>query len=106
MTYRATKKATKIWSEQALAEKERIRIEKGEEIGVRPALAEPDYYMKIVIERSATKETAVFECFEGTRCDNYRVYCNGTFQGIQSITTLTANIRKALPRFKSSNHEY
>jgi hypothetical protein len=39
MAYRATKKATKIWSEQALAEKERIRIEKGEEIGIRPALA-------------------------------------------------------------------
>jgi len=56
--------------------------------------------MKITVERRATNEAAVFECFEGDRIDNYRVYCNGDFQGVQSITTLTKNIRKSLPRYR------
>lgn len=42
----------------------------------------------------------MFECFEGNRIDNYSVYCNGEYQGIQSISTITKNIRKALPRFR------
>lgn len=96
MTYRASKKARKLWSEQANAAKERKR-----NIEAEPSpIVFIDHYMKITIERKQTNEVAVFECFEGDRIDNYRVYCNDKFQGVQSITELTKNIRKALPRFK------
>lgn len=96
MTYRATKKARKVWSEQANAAQERKRnTEK-----TPSPIVFIDHYMKITIERRQTNEVAVFECFEGDRIDNYRVYCNDIFQGVQSITELTKNIRKALPRFK------
>ena len=96
MTYRANKKARKLWSAQAVAKKAALRTERGE----REPLVELDHYIKITIERKATGEVAVFECFEGDRIDNYSVYCNNEHQGIQSITTLTKNIRKALPRFR------
>lgn len=85
-----------LWSQQAVAAKERKRVENAEP---RP-LYDIDQYMKITIERRGTGETAVFECFEGDRIDNYRVYCNDKFQGVQSITELTKNIRKALPRYR------
>ena len=97
MGYHDNKKAKKLWSVQANAAKERKRLR---DAGEREPYIELDPYMKITIERKETKEEAVFECFEGTRIDNYRVYCNGVFQGVQSITTLTKNIRKALPRFR------
>jgi hypothetical protein len=85
-----------LWSQQAVAAKERKRSENAEP---RP-IYDIDQYIKITIERRGTGETAVFECFEGDRIDNYRVYCNDQFQGVQSITTLTKNIRKALPRYR------
>lgn len=96
MAYRVTKKAGKLWSEQANAIQERKRnAEK-----TPSSIVFIDPYMKITVERKQTNERAVFECFEGSRIDNYRVYCNDKFLGIQSITELTKNIRKALPRFK------
>lgn len=97
MGYRDNKKARALWSKQAHAAKERVRLEQA---GERQPHVEIDPYIKITIERRATNETAVFECFEGDRIDNYRVCCNGEFKGVQSITTLTKNIRKALPRFR------
>jgi len=97
MTYRENEKAIKQRSERGVAERERLRLEAA-------ADTEPyegyDPYMKITVERRATGETAVFELHEGNRIDNYTVTCNGEHQGIQSITTLTKNIRKALPRFR------
>ena len=94
MTYRANKKARKLWSEQANAAKERKRNSQPSPIVFI------DHYLKITIERRHTNEVAVIECFEGDRIDNYRVYCNEKFIGVHSITELTKNIRKALPRFK------
>lgn len=96
MTYRETKKARKLWSDQANSVQERKR--NADKTPSRIVFIDP--YMKIIIERKQTNELAVFECFEGDRIDNYRVYCNDKFIGVQSITELTKNIRKALPRFK------
>lgn len=96
MTYRVTKKARNQWSARAAARKEQLRRAKGS----RDPYQEIDPYLKITVERRATGELAVFECLEGTRIDNYSVYCNDINQGIQSITTLMANIRKAIPRFR------
>lgn len=96
MAYRTNKKARKLWSEQANAIQERKRnAEK-----TPSSIVFIDPYMKITVERKQTNELAVFECFEGDRIDNYRVYCNDKYLGVQSITELTKNIRKALPRFK------
>jgi hypothetical protein len=96
MSYHANKKARKLWSDQANAKKARLRLEGNE----RELIVELDPYMKITVERMATDESVTIECFEGDRIDNYRVYCNNVFQGVQSITTITKNIRKALPRFR------
>jgi len=96
MTYRANRKARELWSRQANAAKARRRIANGE----RDPLVELDPYIRITVDRKATGENVVIECFEGDRIDNYRVYCNGEYQGVQSITTLTKNIRKAMPRFR------
>lgn len=98
MTYRTTSKARKLWSENANAKQARDRLDNNIDYP-----DEIDHYMKITVERRATGEVAVFECFEGDRIDNYRVTCNGIYQGVQSITTLTKNIRKALPRFRRIN---
>ena len=97
MAYRCTRKRRKIWSQNATTAKERNRLENAEP---RESV-EIDPYIRIEITRRGTGEHVVFECHEGTRCDNYSVYCNGRHLGIQSITTLTAGIRKALPAFKS-----
>ena len=97
MAYRENKKALKQRSERGVAERERIRVDAA---GDAEPYEDPDPYMKITVERRATGEVAVFECLEGDRIDNYTVICNGNNQGIQSITTLTKNIRKALPRFR------
>ena len=69
MTYYANKKARKLWSDQANAKKVRLRMENGE----RDPLIELDPYIKITIERKATNENVVIECFEGDRIDNYTV---------------------------------
>lgn len=97
MAYRENEKALKQRSERGVAERERLRIER---VRGEPIREDIDHYIKITIERRATGEVAVFECFEGNRIDNYAVICNGIHQGIQSISTLTKNIRKALPRFR------
>ena len=97
MTYKRTWKRNKVWSQNANAAKERKRLAGCN----RPReIVEIDPYIKIEITRSGTDEHAVFECYEGNRIDNYSVYCNGKHQGIQSITTLTQGIRKALPAFR------
>lgn len=100
MVYRVTRKAAKVRSGQAVAAKTRKRIEQGELLSVRPPMAILDPYLEITVRRKATGEEALFECYEGDRIDNYSVYCNGKHQGIQSITTLTQNIRKPIPRFR------
>ena len=97
MSYRENEKAIKQRSERGVAERERLRKERAGDEALREDI---DFYMKITVERRATNEVAVFECFEGDRIDNYTVICNGIHQGIQSISTLTKNIRKALPRFR------
>lgn len=96
MSYRDNRKARKLWSKQAHAVKARNRMENGE----RDPLVELDPYLKITVERKATGENVVIECFEGDRIDNYSMYCNGEYLGIQSISTITKNIRKAIPRFR------
>ena len=97
MTYRENKKALKQRSERGVLEKERRRLDRASGEPIREDI---DHYMKITIERRATGEVAMFELTEGDRIDNYAVCCNGVFQGIQSISTLTKNIRMALPRFR------
>ena len=97
MSYRENEKAIKQRSERGVAERERLRIERAGNAAPREDI---DHYIKITVERRATNEVAVFELFEGNRIDNYTVICNGIHQGIQSISTLTKNIRKALPRFR------
>ena len=100
MAYRENKKAVKLRSALGVAEKERLRMERAGDAKPREDI---NYYMKITVERRATNEVAVFELFEGNRIDNYTVICNGIHQGIQSISTLTKNIRKALPRFRRTD---
>jgi len=95
MTYRETRKARKMWAENAVAKKAALR-----ELEIRDEFIDIDPYIEITIRRRHTGEVAVFECFEGTRIDNYSVYCNEIYQGVQGITTLTSNIRKAIPRFR------
>jgi len=95
MAYRATKKARKLWSERANAKKARLALEHGER---RPLLE--DDHIKIVIERKATGERAVFELFPGDRCDNYTAYCNDKRLGVMGITKVCAGIRKSLPRMR------
>jgi len=97
MAYRENSKALKQRSERGVAERERLRLEA---VGDCEPYEDADPYIKITIERRATGETAVFECLAGDRIDNYTVICNGKHQGIQSMTTLTKNIRKSLPRFR------
>jgi hypothetical protein len=100
MTYRANKKAKKLWSLQANAAKDRKRLLNENQ---RPEPVEIDPYIKITIERSHTKEIAVFECLEGSRIDNYSIYCNDKPLGIHGITFLMNSIRKSLPRFRRIN---
>lgn len=96
MAYRETRKAKKLWSERANAKQARARDAQGK----REPYTEVDHCIKITVERNATNEVAVFECFEGSRIDNYSVYCNDKHLGIHGITALMTNIRKALPRFR------
>ena len=96
MAYHHSKKRRKLWFEQANAKQERERL-----AGAAPQPpVEVDPYLKIEVTRRGTGEHVVFECFEGERIDNYRVYLNGDYLGVQSISTLTKNIRKALPSFR------
>jgi len=94
MAYRVTAKRKKIWSQRANIKKAMLRMETAAlESG------KVDTSLRITVERIGTGETAIFECSEGDRIDNYCVYCNGKYQGVQSITTITNNLRKALPSF-------
>ena len=68
-----------------------------------PDYVEIDPYIKITVERLHTKEIAVFECMEGSRIDNYSIYCNNKHLGIHGITFLMNSIRKSLPRFRRIN---
>ena len=97
MSYRETAKRRKIWSIRANAKKAENRIKP-------PAqpIAKIDHDLKITVERSGTGEKAIYVCTQGDRIDNYSVCCNGKYQGIQSITTITSNLRKALPSFGSA----
>jgi len=97
MTYRANKKARKLWSLQANAAKERKRLAEKDQ---HTDFVDIDPYIKITIERRHTKEVAIFECLEGNRIDNYSIYCNDEPIGIHGITFLMNSIRKSLPRFK------
>lgn len=99
MSYRRTKKSKKLWSERALAKKERIRLENSEPI---PILE--DDFIEIKVKRKATGEDVTFELFPGNRCDNYRVYCNDEFKGVMGITKVCEGLRKALPRFMSESN--
>ncbi len=101
MTYRVNKKALKLRSRLGVAARELNRIDRSADLPLREDI---DHYIKITVERSVTNEVAVFELFEGDRIDNYTVICNGKNQGVQSITTLTKNIRKSLPRFRRTSH--
>ena len=60
MTYRDTAKRLKIRSDQGVAAKAALRLERGE----RLPLIDLDPYLKITVERRATGEKAVFECYE------------------------------------------
>lgn len=94
MTYRASKKARKLWSENANKAKERKRMLNSGE----PVALQEDDFIRIEITRKLTGEKAVFEMYEGNRCDNYTVYCNDKRLGVMGITKVTEGIRKALPR--------
>lgn len=96
MTYRATKKAKKVWSEQALAKRERIRLSEG----ARNIEPEIDRTIYITIERPGLGEKAEFQLLEGTQINNYMVYCNGKSRGVMGITKVMEGIRKALPAFR------
>jgi|SRR5690606_1081552 len=96
MAYRETAKAKKVWSEQALAKKARIRGA-GD---ARPAEIEIDRTIIITVERPGLGERAEFQLLEGTQVNNYRVYCNGRCRGVMGITRVMEGIRKALPAFR------
>lgn len=93
MTYRATKKAKKLWSERANAAKERKRLANAE-----PLPPMQDDHITIDVRRKLTGEIAQFELLPGDRIDNYSVYCNDKWLGIMGITKVCEGIRKALPR--------
>lgn len=77
MTYRATRKAKKLWSQQAHAAKERSRLANAE-----PASMPIDDEITITVTRKLTGEVAKFELLPGDRADNYSVYCNDKHLGI------------------------
>ena len=96
MSYRITKKRSKIWSIQANLKQAREKVKHPREI------FEPiDDEITITIDRKATGEHVVFKLYEGTRRDNYSVYCNGEHFGIMGISVLMPKIGKALPSFRA-----
>ena len=98
MGYRDTSKRQKVRSMQGAKARERIRLQNTDD---RTNELNPDEdEIEIIIRRKLTGEEAKFRCTRGSRIDNYQVYCNGEYQGVQSMTTLTNNIRKALPAFR------
>ena len=96
MTYRATKKARKLWSQQAHAAKERKRLDNS-----APAATIEDDEITITVTRKLTGEIARFELLPGDRIDNYSVYCNDKHLGVMGITRVCDGIRKALPRARA-----
>lgn len=96
MTYRRTSKAKKVWSQQALAKQARERIS-GEDRSLEPEI---DRTIIITVARPGLNEKAEFVLLEGSKINNYSVYCNGKHLGIMGITGVTQGIRKALPAFR------
>lgn len=97
MTYRKTSKARKVWSEQAHAKKEKLRLASAPECCIEPEI---DRTILITIERPGLNEKAEFQLLEGTQINNYSVYCNGKSLGVMGITKVMEGIRKALPAFR------
>ena len=95
MAYRESWKRRKVWSIQANKAQERNRMANGprESIDIDP-------YIKIEITRRGTGEYVVFECLEGSRIDNYSVYCGDKHLGIMGISKLMKKIGQALPAFR------
>lgn len=93
MTYRRTSKAKKLWSQRALAAKERKRLANSE-----PRSAPETDEITIEVTRKLTGEHVIFKLLPGDRSDNYRVYVNNKLHGIMGITRVCDGIRKALPR--------
>lgn len=98
MTYRTTSKATKLWSERANAAKSR---QLAAEVEAERSQLPTEDHIVITVSRKLTGETAQFELFPGSRCDNYSVYCNDRHLGIMGITRVCNSIRKALPRVRA-----
>lgn len=94
MTYRASKKARKLWSERSHSAKERKRLAQA----IEPLPLPEDDHITIEVRRKLTGEVALFELLPGNRSDNYSVYCNNKHLGVMGITKVCAGIRKALPR--------
>lgn len=94
--YRVTSKRKKIWSIQGNEKQARER----ESRGPRLMPVEIDPYIRIEVYRRHTGETAVFECGEGDRIDNYSVTCDGKYLGTMGVTNLMRIIGKALPSFR------
>jgi len=68
MSYRATTKRKKLWSERANIKKAMLRGER-----VARESGKINVTLRITVERPGTGETAIFECSEGDRIDNYCV---------------------------------
>ena len=98
MTYRTTRKAKKLLSENANAARERKRMDSA---GTAPLPPPIDDEITITVTRKLTGEVATFELLPGDRVDNYSVYCNNRHLGIMGITRVCEGIRKALPRVRA-----
>ena len=96
MTYKVTSKRRKIWSMQANAAKEKRRMRSAE----HQSIIDFDPSIRIEITRKATGEHVVFECLEGSRIDNYSIYCNDKHIGVMGVSKLMQRISKALPSFR------
>ena len=98
MAYRKTSKRNKVWSEQANAKQARERLANAESV-----YEEIDRTVRIRVERPGLGEDVLFELLEGSRIDNYSVYCNGKNIGVMGITRVLNGVRKALPSFRNMN---
>lgn len=96
MSYRATRKAKKLWSDRANAKRGRLRMEGAP---IADAIPEDDH-ITITVTRKLTGEVARFDLLPGDRIDNYSVYCDERWLGVMGITRVCEGIRKALPRLR------
>ena len=104
MTY--NKNNVKAWSINAVAAKERKRLDNSE---TREFLE--DDHIVIEIKRRRTGEHIVMDLHQGSRCDSYRVYVDGkpfknpkNKSGERGISDVGRVIAKALPRFMSESN--